>query len=164
MTTMRSVSRALAIGAAAATLAGSAVAPPARAQTSPELKTEEQKTLYAIGLAVAGSLSSFALSPAELELVKSGLTDGVLNRQRQVELQAYGVKIQELQRARATVVAQAPRLAPHTAAMARRIAEVLGVAASQVNVKATSTDGLGSIGRGEGMAALAVAILVEPAA
>jgi FKBP-type peptidyl-prolyl cis-trans isomerase FkpA/FKBP-type peptidyl-prolyl cis-trans isomerase FklB len=111
MTTMRSVSRALAIGAAAATLAGSAAAPPARAQTSPELKTEEQKTLYAIGLAVAGSLSSFALSPAELELVKSGLTDGVLNRQRQVELQAYGVKIQELQRARATVVAQAEQKA-----------------------------------------------------
>jgi 2-C-methyl-D-erythritol 2,4-cyclodiphosphate synthase len=64
----------------------------------------------------------------------------------------------------ATVVAQAPRLAPHTAAMARRIAEVLGVAESRVNVKVTSTDGLGSVGRGEGMAALAVALLVEPSA
>jgi 2-C-methyl-D-erythritol 2,4-cyclodiphosphate synthase len=62
----------------------------------------------------------------------------------------------------ATVVAQAPRLAPHTDAMARRIAEVLGVPASRINVKATSTDGLGSVGRGEGMAALAVAVLVEP--
>jgi len=74
---MRTVSRALAIAAATGLLVGGAVAPSARAQTAPELKTEEQKTLYAIGLAVAGSLSSFALSPAELELVKSGLTDGV---------------------------------------------------------------------------------------
>jgi FKBP-type peptidyl-prolyl cis-trans isomerase FkpA len=111
MVTMRTVSRALAIAAATGVLAGSAVAPPARAQTAPELKTEEQKTIYAIGLAVAGSLSSFALSPAELDLVKAGLTDGVLNKQRQVDLQAYGMKIQELQRARATVVAQAEQKA-----------------------------------------------------
>jgi 2-C-methyl-D-erythritol 2,4-cyclodiphosphate synthase len=55
-----------------------------------------------------------------------------------------------------TVVAQAPRLAPHTAAMAERLGEALG---SPVSVKATSTDGLGSIGRGEGIAALAVVLL-----
>jgi FKBP-type peptidyl-prolyl cis-trans isomerase FkpA len=114
MVTMRILSRALAIALAAGVLVGSAVAPPARAQTAPELKTEEQKTLYAIGLAVAGSLSSFALSPAELELVKAGLTDGVLNKPRQVELQVYGSKIQELQRARATVVAQAEQKAGQT--------------------------------------------------
>ena len=56
-----------------------------------------------------------------------------------------------------TVVAETPRLAPHTAAMAQRLAAVLG---GPVSVKATSTDGLGSIGRGEGIAALAV-VLVE---
>jgi FKBP-type peptidyl-prolyl cis-trans isomerase FkpA/FKBP-type peptidyl-prolyl cis-trans isomerase FklB len=89
----------------AGALAGGAVAPAARAQSTPELKTDEQKTLYAVGLAVAGSLSPFALSPADLELVKAGLTDGVLNRQHQVDLQAYGPKIQELPRARASVVA-----------------------------------------------------------
>jgi len=105
---MRSSSRAVAVVALTGALAGGAVAPPARAQSAvPELKTDEQKTLYAIGLAVAGSLSSFALSAAELDLVKAGLTDGVLNRQRQVDLQAYGIKIQELQRARAAVVAAA---------------------------------------------------------
>ena len=87
----------VAVVALAGALAGGAVALAARAQSAPELKTEEQKTLYAIGLAVAGSLASFALSPADLELVKAGLTDGVLNRQRQVDLQAYGTKIQELQ-------------------------------------------------------------------
>ena len=104
---MRSSSRVVAVVALTGALVG-AVAPPARAQSAvPELKTDEQKTLYAIGLAVAGSLSSFALSAAELDLVKAGLTDGVLNRQRQVDLQAYGIKIQELQRARAAVVAAA---------------------------------------------------------
>ena len=81
------------------------------AQSAPELKTDEQKTLYAIGLAVAGSLGAFALSPADLELVKAGITDGVLNRQRQVDLQAFMPKIQELQKARATVVAAAEQKA-----------------------------------------------------
>jgi FKBP-type peptidyl-prolyl cis-trans isomerase FkpA/FKBP-type peptidyl-prolyl cis-trans isomerase FklB len=83
----------------------------AQAQSSPELKTDEQKTLYAIGLAVAGSLGAFALSPADLEIVKAGMTDGVLNRQRQVDLQAYMPKIQEMQRARASVVAAAEQKA-----------------------------------------------------
>jgi FKBP-type peptidyl-prolyl cis-trans isomerase FkpA/FKBP-type peptidyl-prolyl cis-trans isomerase FklB len=100
-----------AVVALAGTLAGGAVAPAARAQSAPELKTEEQKTLYALGLAIAGSLSSFALSPAELELVKTGVTDGVLNRPRQVDLQGYNTKIQELQRSRASVVAAAEQKA-----------------------------------------------------
>ena len=82
-----------------------AVASGARA-AEPELKTEEQKTLYAIGLAVSQSLAVFGLSPAELELVKAGLTDGVLNKDKKaVDLQAYGPKIQELQTARASAVA-----------------------------------------------------------
>ncbi len=63
----------------------------------------------------------------------------------------------------ATVVAQAPRLAPHLARMQAGVADALGVDASRVNVKATSTDGLGTIGRGEGIAALAVALLVPAA-
>ena len=91
----------------AGALTGGATAPAVRAESVPQLGTDEQKTLYAVGLAVAGSLSVFALSAADLELVKAGMTDGVLNRQRQVDLQAYGPKIQELQRARASVVAAA---------------------------------------------------------
>lgn len=103
------------IVALTAALLGSAPASPAHAQAAPELKTEEQKTLYAIGLAVAGSLAAFALSPADLEVVKSGITDGVLNRQRQVDLQAYMPKIQEMQRARASVVAAAEQKAGQAA-------------------------------------------------
>src|SRR5262245_43305740 len=101
---MRSQARVVAVVALTGALAGSTVPLPARAQAAPELKTDEQKTLYAIGLAVAGSLGAFALSPAELEIVKAGITDGVLNRSRQVDLQVYGAKIPELQKARASVV------------------------------------------------------------
>lgn len=61
-----------------------------------------------------------------------------------------------------TVVAQAPRLAPHIAEMRVRIAADLGVAAERVNVKATTTEKLGYIGRGEGLAAHAVVLLSEP--
>ena len=70
-----------------------------------ELKTEEQKTFYALGLALSQSLGSFNLSEAELELVKSGLADGVLNRTRKVELPAYTSKIQELQTSRQAATA-----------------------------------------------------------
>jgi len=60
----------------------------------------------------------------------------------------------------ATVIAEKPRLAPHIKAMRQRIADTLEVDESRVSVKATTNEGLGDIGRGEGIAALAVALLV----
>lgn len=61
-----------------------------------------------------------------------------------------------------TVIAQAPRLAPHIGEMRARIAADLGVSAEAVNVKASTTERLGYIGRGEGLAAHAVVLLHEP--
>jgi 2-C-methyl-D-erythritol 2,4-cyclodiphosphate synthase len=61
----------------------------------------------------------------------------------------------------ATVVAERPRLAEHLERMEETIAALLGVRALQVNVKATTNEGLGAVGRGEGIAALAVALLRE---
>ena len=58
-----------------------------------------------------------------------------------------------------TVVAQAPRLAPHLGEMRARLASDLGLAAGEVNVKATTTEGMGFCGRGEGIAAHAVGLI-----
>ena len=59
----------------------------------------------------------------------------------------------------AMVVAEAPRLAPHRAAMCANIARALGLAPDRVSVKATTNEALGAIGRREGLAAMAVALV-----
>jgi 2-C-methyl-D-erythritol 2,4-cyclodiphosphate synthase len=63
----------------------------------------------------------------------------------------------------ATIVAQAPRMAPHIALMRERIAQALGVAVGQVNVKAKTAEKLGPVGQGQSMEARAVALLTCPA-
>jgi 2-C-methyl-D-erythritol 2,4-cyclodiphosphate synthase len=63
-----------------------------------------------------------------------------------------------------TILAEAPRLADHKPAMRRRIAELLGVAPEAVNVKAKTNERMGWIGRGEGIAALAVVTMAPRAA
>lgn len=59
------------------------------------------------------------------------------------------------------VLAEAPRLAPHFAQMQQRLAAAMGVEPSAVSIKATTNEGMGAIGRGEGIAAHAVATLVK---
>jgi len=60
----------------------------------------------------------------------------------------------------ATIIAQQPKMAPHIPAMRENIATVLNAALEQVNVKATTEEGLGFSGRGEGIAAHAVVLMV----
>lgn len=78
---------------------------------APEPTTDEQKTLYALGLAINQSLNNFTLNEAEFEIVKSGITDGFFKRPPKVDLQAYGIKISQLQEARALVIAEAEKKA-----------------------------------------------------
>jgi 2-C-methyl-D-erythritol 2,4-cyclodiphosphate synthase len=63
----------------------------------------------------------------------------------------------------ATVLAEAPRLAPHVALMRSRLAEAMGIGPEQVSIKATTMEGLGAIGRREGIAAMAVATVERTA-
>jgi 2-C-methyl-D-erythritol 4-phosphate cytidylyltransferase / 2-C-methyl-D-erythritol 2,4-cyclodiphosphate synthase len=61
-----------------------------------------------------------------------------------------------------TLICERPKIAPHAAAMAKRLASVLGVEPSRISVKATTTERLGFAGRGEGIAAQAVATILLP--
>ena len=61
----------------------------------------------------------------------------------------------------AVVITEAPKIAPHAAAMRARVANLLGVEVSAVGIRGTSTNGLGFPGRGEGIAAMAVVLLVS---
>jgi 2-C-methyl-D-erythritol 2,4-cyclodiphosphate synthase len=57
----------------------------------------------------------------------------------------------------ATVIAEAPKIVPHVKGMREKLAKALRIAETDVSIKATTNEGLGSIGRGEGIAAIAVA-------
>jgi FKBP-type peptidyl-prolyl cis-trans isomerase FkpA/FKBP-type peptidyl-prolyl cis-trans isomerase FklB len=81
-------------------------AAPASAQ---ELKTDNDKALYAIGVALADRLAPFALTASELELVKAGLGDAVLGRERKAEPREQMARIQQLRSARAATVAAAEK-------------------------------------------------------
>lgn len=74
-----------------------------------ELKTEDEKTLYALGLSIGQSVGVFGLSKEELEVVKRGLTDQVNGVKPKVDLQAQGPKIGELARTRAAKKADAEK-------------------------------------------------------
>ncbi len=62
-----------------------------------------------------------------------------------------------------TLIAQAPKLAPYREAIRSRVAQLLGLEPARVNLKATTTEGLGFLGRAEGIAAHAVALLSDSA-
>ena len=128
------------------------------AAAPPELKTEEQKTFYALGLVLAQNLGAFALNATELEIVKAGLTDGVTNKDKKVDLQTYGPKIQELQRTRVTAAAVPERKAGQAyvekAAAEKGAIKTPSGATDKVNMhyQGTLTDGTvfdSSIQRGE---------------
>jgi FKBP-type peptidyl-prolyl cis-trans isomerase FkpA/FKBP-type peptidyl-prolyl cis-trans isomerase FklB len=97
---------------------------------APEPTNDDQKTLYALGLAVSQSLGPFALSESELEFVKAGLTDGVLKRPQKVDLKAYGSKLQLLQQTRAAAIAEIEKKAG---------AAFLAKAAKEAGVKKTES-------------------------
>lgn len=118
--------------------------------------------LHAVTDAIIGALGLGDLGthfPSSDESLK-GVASHVL-LERAVELMA--VHHHRIGNVDATIIAQAPRLAPHQAKMKANLVRWLGATPQRVNVKVTSTDHLGAFGREEGVAALAV-VLLEPVA
>ena len=85
-----------------------------------------------------------------------GIDSRELLRQTRDLLQEKGYRVGNVD---ATVIAEMPRLLSHLPAMRSAIAGVIGIDESRVSVKATTHEGLGAIGRGEGIAAMAVALI-----
>ncbi len=75
-----------------------------------EPKNDDDKTFYALGVALARNLATFDLTPAELELVKAGMTDGSTGKEK-IDLDAYLPKLQELQGQRMAAITQKERQA-----------------------------------------------------
>ena len=61
----------------------------------------------------------------------------------------------------ATLIAEAPKIGPHVAAMKKKIADALKLDEARISIKATTNEGLGAIGRGEGMTAMAIATVEQ---
>ncbi len=92
----------------------------------------------------------------DTDAANAGIDSRILLRRVQALVAQAGWDLANLD---ATLIAQAPRMSPHIDAMRANLAADLQVANSQVNVKATTTEGLGFAGREEGIAAHAVVLL-----
>ena len=114
--------------------------------------------LHAVSDAILGAIGAGDLGshfPSSDPALR-GIDSAVLLAQVCDRMREAGFRIGNVD---ATVVAQAPRLAPYQPAMHENLTALLGTDPGRVNVKVTSTDRLGAIGRGEGIAGLAVVLL-----
>jgi FKBP-type peptidyl-prolyl cis-trans isomerase FkpA len=89
-----------------AALAALALAGPALA-AGPELKTDQDKTLYAMGVVASKSFSEFNLTPKELEVMQRGMTDALTGKKPAVDMAVYEPKVQELAMARMKAASEA---------------------------------------------------------
>jgi 2-C-methyl-D-erythritol 2,4-cyclodiphosphate synthase len=107
-----------------------------------------------LGAAAAGDIGRhFPDSSAEFK----GIDSRILLRRVAEVIGTAGYAVGNLD---ATVICEQPRVSPHVEAMRRCVAEDLGINVAQVNIKGTTTEKMGFTGRGEGIAALAIALLV----
>jgi len=97
----------------AACSAGESTAPTAATASAPtaQLSTDQDKTLYAIGLAIGQNVNDFKLTEAEVDLVALGLKDSVLGVEPKADLAVYGPRIQQLAQERMLAVAAAEKTA-----------------------------------------------------
>ena len=107
-----------------------------------------------LGAAAMGDIGSHF---PDTDMQFKGADSGVLLAEAARRVRDKGFEIANLD---STVIAQAPKLAPHIAAMRARIAQVLGLDVEQVNVKAKTAEKMGPVGAGDAMEARAVVLLL----
>lgn len=115
--------------------------------------------LHAVADALLGALGDGDLGQhfGMADPALAGAASGDLLRRVAERVRAAGLRVGNLD---ATVIAQQPRLAPWQAEMRKSVAELIGAEPARVNVKLKSADGLGALGRAEGIAAQVVVLLV----
>lgn len=94
----------------------------------------------------------------DTDMAFAGIDSRILLRRVAEQLRERGWRVGNVD---ATIIAQAPKMAPHIARMTAHIADDLGIALDRVNVKATTTERLGFTGRREGIAAEAVCLIAR---
>ena len=116
--------------------------------------------LHAVASALLGALGEGDLGEhfPSSDPTLAGVASGELVARVMERVRARGLAIGNLD---STVIAQTPRLSAYREKLEAGVADALGVATDRVNVKLTSTDRLGAIGRGEGIAASAVVLLED---
>jgi 2-C-methyl-D-erythritol 2,4-cyclodiphosphate synthase len=115
--------------------------------------------IHAIGDALLGAVAAGDLGRhfSDTDPAYKGISSLILLEKIVAVVQDRGYRVGNVD---ATVVAQAPKLAPHIARMITRLAPVLQIDPAELNLKATTTEGMGFTGQGEGIAVYAV-VLVE---
>lgn len=111
---------------------------------------------HAIADALLGAIGERDIGhhfPNSDESIRGISSVAILERVRELIARARG----EIVNIDATLLAEVPKISPHIDAMREKIAKALQIEVSRVSIKATTNEGLGAIGRGEGMAAMAVA-------
>jgi FKBP-type peptidyl-prolyl cis-trans isomerase FkpA len=100
---------ALLVAAVAATSACQAKKEETKAPAGPAGKTEDEKTVYAIGTMMGRQISGFGLTPSELEALKQGVADAATAKKPEVEIETYGPKIQAFAQSRTAKAAEAEK-------------------------------------------------------
>jgi 2-C-methyl-D-erythritol 2,4-cyclodiphosphate synthase len=108
----------------------------------------------------AAALGDIGKHFADTDAAFKNIDSRILLRKVAALLKTAGFRVANVD---ATIIAQAPKMAPHISTMVAHIAADLGLPVNAVNVKATTTEKLGYTGRGEGIAAEAVALLLADA-
>ncbi len=116
---------------------------PAACAKPPKLTTDDDKTLYALGVLLSRNLEAFALTPKEMELVKAGLEDGALGKHEAIDVEKFGENVQKMHSTRLAALVEKDKAAG-TAFLTKAAAEAGATKTASGIVVKTLTAGTGA--------------------